>query len=275
MSPSCSKTLALATVALTLAFAPALAQTVGNVGAVNPDARGAPPGGAARALGLGQAVVHNERVQTDALGSTQIAFTDGSAMSIGHDSSVVIDNYVYNPATDTGAQGASLLRGAMRFVGGRVSHGEGMSIKTPTATIGVRGGVATIVIERGGAGKGARLRVIGHYGLVTIENGAGRVAISRPDFEVAVDGVGLAPRPIGVVSPAELSRIALLMTSQGGQRGGAIKYPTDEMFSRAGVETPRLGVNTPNFDLPAIGDQLTGTVATPVRRRSILSNPFN
>jgi hypothetical protein len=72
-----------------------------------------------------------------------------------------------------------------------------------------------------------------------------------------------------------LSRIALLMTSQGGQRGGAAKYPTDDMFSRAGVETPRLGVSTPNFDIPAIGDRLTGVDTTPVRRTRILTNPFN
>ena len=276
MSPSTSKMLSLAVLAIAVAASPALAQSVGNVGAVNQDAHGAPPGGASRTLDLGQVVVRNERVQTDARGSTQIAFTDGSAMTIGHDSSVVIDNYVYNPETGAGAQGASLLRGAMRFVGGRVSHGEGMSIKTPTATIGVRGGLATVVLEPMGRGKGSRLRVISHFGLVTIENAAGRMAISRPDFEVAVDGAGLSPRAVGVVSADALSRIALLMTSQGRQRGGATTYPTDAMLTRSGLDLPRAGVAAPSFDIHAVGDRLTGADATPVPgtvKRPITTGP--
>src|SRR6266446_3815964 len=65
-------------------------QRVGVSGAVNPNATGIPPGAAPRRLVLGQDVVFNERITTEAAGQTQILFVDESSMTIGPNSDMVI-----------------------------------------------------------------------------------------------------------------------------------------------------------------------------------------
>src|SRR5438067_5531598 len=121
------------------------AQESGKVGAVNPASTGTPPGAAQRTLVIGANVVHKERVDTSNSGSTQIVFPDTSTLNVGKNSSIVIDEYVYDPNAGVGSMAASLTKGVMRFVGGQISHTSGVTIKTPTGTLGVRGGSVTVL----------------------------------------------------------------------------------------------------------------------------------
>ncbi len=108
-------------------------QKVGVNSAVNPDATGTPPGAPTRRLVIGQEVVHNEDIKTDAEGQTQILFLDESAMTVGPNADVTIDNFVYDPTTGTGKMTAmSASAGAMRFVGGKLSKQDNaVTLRTP------------------------------------------------------------------------------------------------------------------------------------------------
>src|SRR5215470_9921635 len=130
-----------------------LAQTVGVTGAVNPNATGTPPGAAVRALGTGSDVVFNERIATEATGQADILFVDRSALTIGPNSDLVIDEFVYSPDTGTGKLAASATKGVFRFVGGALSKNpDSVSIKTPAAIVGVRGAVIMYAINANGGG---------------------------------------------------------------------------------------------------------------------------
>jgi hypothetical protein len=225
------------------------AQSVGNIGAVNPDALGAPPGGSSRKLVLGSGVVQNERVQTNAQGTAQVAFLDRSSLNIGRNSTVVIDRFVYDPSRGAGEMSASITRGALRFVGGQVSHTAGATIQTPAATIGVRGGMATIVILPGGG-----LRVINNHGVLTIANNAGSTVLRRAGYEVLILGPGSAPGEPHQVSQTTLAAIMQMFGSRGGQHGGASSPPTDLGSAQFGIGSPRPGATTPNFNLPGASD---------------------
>src|SRR5215472_3313225 len=74
---------------------PALALRVGVDSAVNPEATGTPPGGAPQRIVLGQDVLFNERIATTAAGQTQILFVDASTLTVGPNSNMVIDQFVY------------------------------------------------------------------------------------------------------------------------------------------------------------------------------------
>ena len=74
-----------------------IAQSYGKVGAVNQEATGTPPGGATRTLTVGTGIVVKERVRTSASGSTQIQFPDQSAINLGANCDLVIDQFVYDP----------------------------------------------------------------------------------------------------------------------------------------------------------------------------------
>src|ERR1700676_2140839 len=158
---------------------PAAAQQVGTATAVNPLSDSTPPGAATVTLTVGAYIVHKERIHTTPTGTVQLLFLDKSTLSIAPNTSILIDEYVYNP-DGSGHMLASLTGGALRFVGGTLSHEGEASIATPAAAIGIRGGTVTVIYGKNGA------RVIDHFGVMTIHNGAGTVVLSRPDFAVTI-----------------------------------------------------------------------------------------
>ena len=106
--------------------------------------------GGDRVLQVGSNIIFRERISTSSSGSTQLIFIDKTTLSVGPNSNILIDEFVYNPNAGSGRMTVTLTKGAMRMVGGNVSHTQGATIKTPLATIGVRGGVATVTHEQGG-----------------------------------------------------------------------------------------------------------------------------
>ena len=109
---------------------------------VKPEASSQPPGGEASTLRIGKSVVYNERIDTSGSGQVQVLLVDGSTFTVGPGSSLVIDKFVYNPATGRGALVATFSKGALRFVGGKLSKNDpGVVVKTPAGALTVRGGI--------------------------------------------------------------------------------------------------------------------------------------
>lgn len=120
-------------------------QKVGVAAAVKPEATSQPPGGDASTLRIGKSVVYNERIDTSGSGQVQVLLLDGSTFTVGPGSSLVIDKFVYNPGTGKGALVANFSKGALRFVGGKLSkNAPGVKIDTPAGALTVRGGIVTI-----------------------------------------------------------------------------------------------------------------------------------
>jgi hypothetical protein len=130
--------------AFLLTAAEARADSVGAAAAVKPSSTGTPPGGATRTLTVGTKIASKERIQTSGSGSLQVMFNDKTTLTIGPNSDLVVDNFVYNPKASGGAFAASLTKGALRFVGGQISHKSGATITTPVATLVIRGGAAFV-----------------------------------------------------------------------------------------------------------------------------------
>ncbi len=135
---------------LAAAFAlPASAQQIGTVASSEPTLRGTPPGAATRTLALGSGLVSNETVASSASGRGQLLFADQSTLSLAPNTTIVLDRFVYDPASGAGAVGLSLTEGALRFIGGTLSRQQDAVITTPTASIGIRGSTV-LVLYRGG-----------------------------------------------------------------------------------------------------------------------------
>src|SRR6266446_7315433 len=116
-------------------------ERVGINSAVNPQATGALPGAPPRRLVIGQDVIFNERITTTEAGQTQLLFLDESSMSIGPNSDLTIDQFVYDPKSGTGKLAMSATRGLLRYVGGKLSkQDDAVTLRTATATLAVRGG---------------------------------------------------------------------------------------------------------------------------------------
>lgn len=219
-------TLASLAIAACLALAGAAsAQNVGVTGAVNPQATGTPPGSTVRVLGVGNNVVFNENIATTADGQAEILFLDRSSLTVGPNSDLVIDEFVYSPETGTGKLAMSTAKGLFRFVGGALSKNEGaVSIKTPSAIVGIRGGVAMVNI-----GADLSVRVVFAYGgSTTVTSGGGGVTIGTPGFMTFVPGPGQPPSPPTKVDPALLQQMMAQLNGKQGGTGGASPPPTEQ-----------------------------------------------
>lgn len=187
--------------ALALLVAPAgvFAQSVGSVGAVTPRSAGTPPGGKTRTLILGARVIADERIETSGDGTANIIFLDRTTLSIGRNSSLVIDKYVYDPNSGRGALTATMARGVLRFIGGQISHSSGAVVLTPVATIGVRGGMMTVNVGANGT-----TTVMSHYGHIDVSNGRNHQLLLRSGFSVHVGGTDQFIAPPGQTSQQAL-----------------------------------------------------------------------
>jgi hypothetical protein len=199
----------LAVLAAALLSADAVqAQQVGTAAAVNPAAQARGAGGA-RTIVIGQSIAHRERIQTTAAGSVQLLFIDKTSMTIGPNSDLAIDEYVYDPNTNTGKMAVTLSKGLMRFVGGQVSHTGNAQITTPTAVVGIRGGVGIV---------GTNQVYIG-YGVGEVASASYSVSLSAGEYTQTQGGVPpTAPAP---PPPGLIAALVATFQSQGGQGGGA------------------------------------------------------
>ncbi|MEY8838782.1 FecR domain-containing protein, partial [Cribrihabitans sp. XS_ASV171] len=100
-------------------------------------------GASQRTVVIGEDIAFKDRIITNRDGLVQVLFVDGSTFTVGSNSRVVIDEFVYNPSDGTGALTAEVTRGALRFVGGKLSkNDETVRFKTPVGILGVRGAIA-------------------------------------------------------------------------------------------------------------------------------------
>ena len=195
---------ALALLAASVAPPSGAEADIGRTAAVNPAALGTPPERATRVLVPRLDVFADERIETDATGVTQILFRDGSHMTVGPNSDLLIDRFVFDPETSAGELAARLGRGVLRFVGGQLSKSGAVEVRTPVAVIGVRGGIA--VIEHDPVEGTHAIFLFGEE--LTIrgrDETAVAARVTRPGFAVSVgaDGAVGAPAP---VTPARLDR---------------------------------------------------------------------
>ena len=139
------------TMTLAAAFAAnASEQRIGAAAAVVPATSGTTVSGMSVQIIDGSNVFHRERVVTEAEGRAQLIFLDGSAVTIGPRSDVTLDEFVYDPDQRLAGATINASRGVLRYVGGKISKTVDVKINTPTATIGVRGGIVVVDIEQGG-----------------------------------------------------------------------------------------------------------------------------
>jgi trimeric autotransporter adhesin len=211
---------------------------IGVNAAVNPQGSGTPPAGAPQPLVIGQPVVFNERIATEATGQAQLLFRDESALSVGPASDLVIDQFIYDPNAGTAKLAMSATRGVFRFVGGEVSKLDNpVTLATPSGSLGIRGGI--FIARIGPNGGLTAVFVYGKEMTVTGRNGAVS-QVRRPGFAVSVDRAGDSPSQPFPAPRELLSSLFGQFDGLGGPRGGAAvsdaRAAQSPLFSRlAGI----------------------------------------
>jgi hypothetical protein len=132
------------------AIGPALADKVGVAAAVNPDAFSSLSGTPNQQLNIGKSIFFNERINTTNSGLVQVLLVDGSTFTVGPNSNLTIDRFVYDPRKKTGEMVATFSKGTMRFIGGKLSKNDGgVTVNTPSGALAIRGGMFQGSTSRG------------------------------------------------------------------------------------------------------------------------------
>jgi hypothetical protein len=90
-----------------------------------------------------------DRIKTDSRGEVQLVFSDETRLVVGRNSSLVIEAYLLRSKTRVNNFTVRALGGTFRMITGK-SQKSAYKIKTPTATIGVRGTSFDFTVRRGG-----------------------------------------------------------------------------------------------------------------------------
>ena len=203
---------------------------VGVTAAVNPAITGKPPISDKRALLVGTNVFHDELIVTEATGQAQMLFLDESALTIGPNSEVVLDEYVYDPEQKTGRLVLNATKGVFRLVGGRISKKTPVVLNTPTATIGIRGGISIISVAANGATDATFL-----FGqAMSVTSGGVTKQALRPGYTISVAAPDAAPSDPAPTTPETLNA-ALGSLEGSGAATDDEGVPQDEDVAASGV----------------------------------------
>ena len=138
--------------------------------------------GEERGLGIGSGVFQDDTIDTWKESTTQLLFLDETTLTMGPDSSMVLDKFVFDPETNAGEFVLSTTKGAFRFITGSVDPSS-YKIETPIATMGVRGTIIEWRVNK----NNVLLKLV--YGAADICNTGGScISLDRPGTYVITDG---------------------------------------------------------------------------------------
>jgi hypothetical protein len=98
---------------------------------------------------VGMPIRQSDALVTGADGAVGVTFIDNSLLSTGPNSVLVVDRYDFNTTTHAGHFDASLKKGTLAVVSGKMvkQSPDAMKVRTPAAIMGVRGTEFVVQVE--------------------------------------------------------------------------------------------------------------------------------
>ena len=187
------------------------AQPIGQVDSVSGTVVAIRANGDRVELEAGDPVFQGDVLQSGEEGAVGIVLADETTFSMAENGRMVLDEMVYDPGTQEGSISMSVLQGVFTFVSGQVAKvdPDAMTLKTPVATIGIRG--TQVGIDLGETADGTPdLRVVlmeesdGFVGEVVIANAGGIQILNLPDQGSTVSDSNSAPAEPRVFQRSEI-----------------------------------------------------------------------
>ena len=140
-----------------------------------------------RELKPGDKIYLNETIFAGTGSGTQILLLDQSTFTIGEDSEVVMDTFVFDPSTNDGKIVASVKQGSLKVISGLISKNnpDNLTVEVPEGTLGSRGTEFQTIVSQGktdtlliGPGKNNTLGM--RPGAVLVGNNLGQTLLDNP-----------------------------------------------------------------------------------------------
>ncbi len=262
MTPADAKDWWLAAAALSTAFVSSAqaqdkaAPTPEKAGVISAMKPGVTSATGNRVLYVGGDTYRGEKLVTDATGTLHILFMDQSSMTLGPNSEVTIDEFVYDPNSKRGKIGVSLGAGLLRVVGGQISKNTETTVKTASGTIGIRGGITTVE-QSNNQTTGTFL--FGQQMRAT-DNSGNTQTVTRAGFGITSSGTGLSSPQR--VSTSTLNSLLSRFESQSGNQNTGNQQPPGGFTGRliSTSDQPNSGNQSPSQTLS--GDRVNNLTST-------------
>ena len=98
-------------------------------------------GGASLPASVGASLQVNDSIVTGADGAVGITLRDNTRLTAGPNTTLDINTFRFDKTTHKGAVDASVKRGSLSVISGKIARAspDGVQFRTPTVTLGVRG----------------------------------------------------------------------------------------------------------------------------------------
>jgi hypothetical protein len=220
-------------------------QLVGIVGAISGTVKTE-----TRELKTGDKIYLNETIFSGAASGTQILLLDQSTFTVGEDSEVVMDTFIYDPKTNDGKIVASVKQGSLKVISGLISkkNPDSLTVEVPEGTLGSRGTEFQTMVSKGktdtlliGPGKNNTLGM--RPGVVLVGNSLGSTLLDNPYSTVSMTK-GKAPGQAKKITKNQLKKFNKKMKAlkvaklSGGSKETrkALKKEIKKKLKAAGLE---------------------------------------
>lgn len=157
----------------------------------------------------GSPIFLDEHIITGDGGRLQVLLLDETVFTLGPNSDMVLDEFVYDPKTSAGKISAALVKGTFRFVSGKIKQGAkppDRHLRLAVGCLGIRGTDFETIV-RG--------------------DGSGQIRLFSGQLEITPHGGGLLPHP------AERNASTFALNS-----GQIVTFAADGKFSRPEAIAP-------------------------------------
>ena len=184
-------------------------QLVGIVGAISGTVKTE-----TRTLKAGDKIYLNETIYAGTGSGTQLLLLDQSTFTIGADSEVLMDTFIYDPKTNDGKIVATVKEGSLKVISGLISKKDpdSLTIKVPEGTLGSRGTEFQTIVSKKkkrtdtlliGPGKNNTLGL--RPGAVLVGNKFGKTMLDNP-YTFASMSSGKKPGKAKQISQSQLKK---------------------------------------------------------------------
>ena len=165
-------------------------------------------------LKVGDPIFFGDTITTEGGGKSQLLFIDQTVMTVGSNTELTIDEFVYDAENQDGKLLSTIKSGSVKILTGKISEKkpENLVVETPAGTIGTRGTEFKAAVDP--ETQKSKILLIGpgpknslglRPGAVEVSNAAGTVLLDKPYLFTEVNQ-NTAPKQPTIIPQTELKK---------------------------------------------------------------------
>ena len=176
---------------------------VGAIDEVKGEATIIHPDGTSETATIGTPVYAGDIIETNADGAANIVFIDETNMAVSNNARLAIDDYSFDPTTESGTTNFSVLRGVFMFTSGLIGRDDpdDVQIDTPVGSIGIRGTIIAGDINPGGE---SEITVI--EGAIVVKNGVAEKTLAVQFESIKLAGFDQPMQDMGALDANQVTK---------------------------------------------------------------------